>query len=354
MTDMILRHKYKLIIVLVLAVIAYFAVPMYIEYKTPKETLKTSVVKRGNIEALVSATGTISPVNSVDVSSKITGLITKVHVEENDYVEEGTVLIELDDTSMKAQLAQVKAKLVNAEINYYRNKKLADTGAISYQSLDGALMDYEVAKAAYEDYVSQVEDTIIKAPMSGIVIGEPISAGQTVAPGISTPMILLTISDMSKMQVETKIDESDIGQIKVGQKAIFTVDTYPDRIFSGVVSRISQLADTTDNVIYYPVTIDIDAPEGLLFPTMTARVSVTTGVSKDTLLIPLLAVKESAGKKVVQVLGKNNEVQTIAVVTGLSTDESIEILQGLNEGDVVVLPQSKQTNNNFGGGMPRF
>lgn len=213
------RKKWLILLVLIVLAAAVNGVLLYLNQTKPVAVVNTVPAKRGDITAVVSATGTINPVNMVSVSSKVTGLIKEVKVSENDRVAAGQILITLDDTRVRAQLSQAKAKLENAEDNFRRTERLAGIGAVAVQQLDSARTDYNVAQATYDDVVSQLDDTVIRAPIDGIVIGKPVPAGQTVAPGISTPMVLLTIADMSKMQIETQIDESDIGRVKVNQKA---------------------------------------------------------------------------------------------------------------------------------------
>lgn len=329
-----------LIGLVVLMVAGKFAMDFYQQQTKPAAAMRLAPVERGDISAVVAATGTIAPVNSVNVSSKLTGLIKEVKVNENDQVTTGQVLMILDDTRLSAQVAQAQAKLANAAANFERIKQLNAIGAVSNQQLDAARMELNVAQATHDDAASQLEDTVIRAPVAGTVIGKPIPAGQTVSPGISTPMILLTIADMSKMQIEAQIDESDVGKILVGQQVDFTVDAYPDKVFTGSVASISHKANIQQNVVYYPVIIDVDSPEGLLKPTMTARVSVHVGESKNTLVVPLQAVKETKGQRYVQIM-KNGQPQNVTVITGLSSDNKIEIVKGLKEGDQIILPQAK-------------
>lgn len=337
----LLQHKTWLIILAIVAV----ALPAGYYYVTktsqPVATVRTLAVERSDIQSVVSATGTISPVNSVDISSKITGLIREVKVNENDQVKTGQVLILLDDTRLRSQVAQAQARLSNAAATYERTSRLAAIGAVSDQQLDAAQMDYNVAQASFEDSQSQLNDTVIKSPIDGQVIGKPIPAGQTVAPGIANPMVLMTVADMSKMQIQVQVDESDIGRVTEGQKVNFTVDAYPGRNFTGTVSNVSKKASIQQNVVYYPVTVDIHSPEGLLKPTMTARVSVNVGESRNTLIIPLSAVKESKGQQYVQVL-VNGVAENRPVTLGLSSDDKVEVVSGLQDGDQVVLPVGKQ------------
>lgn len=307
----------------------------------PAVARPTVTVGRGDIRTTVSATGTISPVNSVDISSRVTGLITKVMVEENDIVKAGQVLVELDDSSLRAQVEQYQTQLLNYLAIYERSKKITAIGGQSEQQLETDKTNYLVAKATYDNYASQLQYYVIKAPIDGMVVGKPTPAGQTVAQGISTPQVIMTIADMSQMQIKALVDETDIGKIKAGQTVSFTVDAYTDKIFSGKVTRISRSATTQSNVIYYPVYVDVDTSEGLLYPTMTARVTINVAESKNVLIVPLTAVKEVNGQKFVEIMINGQPTQTL-VKTGLRDNENIEITNGLNEGDILVLPAAKQ------------
>lgn len=336
-----------IIIILVAAGATY-----YTRNNKPAVTVATAQVERGDISSTVSATGTISAVNSVDVSSRITGLITEVKVQENDMVKAGQVLLVLDDTSLKSQVAQAQAQLANASANYERSRKLYAAGGVSQQQLDADRTTYSVAQATYDNAVSQISYTVITAPVDGRVIGKPIPAGQTVAPGISNPMVLMTIADLSKMQIQVQVDESDIGQIMLGQNVDFTVDAYPGRTFHGTVSIISQKATIQQNVVYYTVYVDVNSSEGLLFPTMTARVTIKVAERKNVLVVPLSAVKETKGKKYVQVM-VNGKQEQVPVQLGIADDEKTEVISGLQEGDVIVLPATKQPGTNAGGNSLR-
>lgn len=351
MGEKVRRYKWWLVF-LVLVAIGGTAGYKYYTGKNSKPAFTGTVVaaQRGDILSVVSATGTISPVNSVDVSSKITGLIEQVKVNENDQVKAGQVLIVLDDSKLQTQVSQAAARLSNSRANYQRTVQLNSIGAMSNQQLDAARMDYQVAQAAYDEAVSQLDDTVIKAPIDGQVVGKPIPAGQTVAPGIANPMVLMTVADMSKMQISVQVDESDIGKVMNGQKVLFTVDSYPGRNFSGKVVNVSNKASIQQNVVYYPVTVDIDSPEGLLKPTMTARVTIQVGESKNTLVVPLSAVKQDkAGQNYVQVF-RDGKTDNVNVQLGMTSDDRVEIINGLNEGDQVVVPKG---NQNQQGGATR-
>lgn len=334
------KHKVLLTVLAVMLVVAGWAYGR-LSVKKPAALPGTAVpVQQGDITEDISATGTINPVNLVNVSSKITGLIEKVLVNENDTVHTGQVLMVLDDSRLQATLTQAKAKLDNAAATYERTKRLYAAGAISRQQLDTDATNLTVAQAAYDDAASQLNDTVIRAPIDGTVIGKPVPAGQTVAPGISTPMILATVADLSKMQIDTQVDETDVGKVKVGQRAEFTVDAYPGRTFTGTVSNVSQRANIQQNVVYYSVLIDVDDPAGLLRPSMTARVTIHTATKQNTLLVPLAALKENKdGSKYVQTV-QNGQVVNTPVQVGLMSDEQAEITAGLTAGEQVLLPQA--------------
>lgn len=350
--EKMLQNKVRILAVVLLFIATAGAIYIYKGKTAPVQVNATAKVERGDVVSIVSATGTISPVNLVDVSSKITGLIKEVKVIENDQVIVGQVLLVLDDTHLQALVAQAQARLANAAGIYERTQHLADMGAVAIQALDTSRSDYNVAQAAYDDAVSQLNDTVIRSPINGQVIGKPTPAGQAVAPGVSTPMVLLTVADMSKMQIETQVDESDIGKMQVGQKVTFTVDAYPAKTFSGVISNVSQKATVVSNVVYYKVLVDVDASENLLKPTMTARVSINVAESKNTLIVPLAAVKTNNNGQYVVVV-KNGNTQNVTVTTGITGDNKIEILSGLVEGDPIIASSAKtQTaESNRGGGI---
>lgn len=334
------RQKFWLLL-LVFCILASIG-GVYYDKKSSKPVVTDTItqVAREDIAAVISATGTISPLNSVEISSRVTGLIAQVNVQENDFVKAGQTLLVLDDSSLKAQVAQYYSQLLNYRAIYERSKKLAEVGGQSVQQLDSDRTNYLVAQSTYDNYASQLEYYVIKAPIDGLVIGKPTPAGQTVAQGISSPQVIMTIADMSKMQIKVLVDETDVGRVKVGQKVVFTVDSYADRNFSGRVTSISRSATTSSNVIYYPVYVDVDSDDGLLYPTMTARVTIQVGESSNALVVPLAAIKEEKGQKFVQVV-ENGQARRVPVQSGLSDDAKVEIVSGLNEGDQIIVPAAK-------------
>lgn len=332
---------------------------------TPVQQLEK--VERGDVSATVSASGTIQPVNMVDISSKITAQIKEVKVKENDPVKADQVLVVLEDDDLQPQLVQAQERVSNAAANLERNQRLNVIGAVPDQQLDNLRMEYKIAQANYAEVLSKLNQTVITSPIDGTVIGKPLPAGQMVAQGVTNPTVILTVADMSKMQIEAQIDQTDIGKVAVGQKVSFTVDAHPDKKFTGVIANVSKKAVTQQNVIYYTATIDVTDAQNLLNPSMVARVTINIGESKDTLLIPLAAVKSDKNGKYVVVMKADGKTENVAVTTGILGDDRVEIKSGLSEGDTVIISQMKQQgqaasqttgqrgagNSNPAGGMMR-
>lgn len=358
------NHK-TIIITLIIAAAAMAGGGYYYQSKSKVTTVpqQTTQAERRDITSVVAATGTIKALNTVDISSKITARIKEVKVKENEQVEAGKVLVILEDTGLQAQVTQARERLDNAALKFQRTSRLTTIGGSSKEQLDNASMDYNIAKANYDEVMSKLDDTVIVSPIAGSVIGKPLSAGEMVAQGVNNPTVILTVADMSKMQIEANVDQTDIGKIALGQKVTFTVDAYPGKEFSGYVTTISRKATVSQNVTYYPVSIDVTNAENLLNPGMVARVSITVSESKGVLTLPLSAVRSDKTGKYVVVIGPNGQTQNVPVTTGSTGDERVEITSGLNEGDKVVISQVKtqspgQTGNQQGarqgGGRPMF
>jgi HlyD family secretion protein len=349
------QHKKWLIFIAILVLLSAGGAAYFHKSSTTVATGTTVALGLGDIHAVISATGTVQAVNSVTISSRVTGLITEVKVKENDIVKAGQVLLVLDDTAVRAQVAQYQATMANYAGVYERSKKLAAIGGISQQTLDSDRTNYLTAKAIYDNNVSQLGYYVITSPVDGMVVGTPTPAGETIVQGISAAQSLLTIADMSNIEIKTLVDETDIGKVKVGQQVSFTVDAQTDKTFTGKVTSISRNATTSSNVVYYPVYVKVDSPEDLLYPTMTARVTITVGERKNALVVPLAAIKEENGQKVVDVM-VNGKAQSTLITTGLKDDENIEVLTGLSQADQIVIPEVKAstttTKQNQGGPPP--
>lgn len=338
--------------------------------------VETAQVERMNLTSKVSATGTIRPVDSVEVSPKITARISQVLVKENDQVTAGQTVATLDGKDYQAKYDQAQYKVTNTRLDYERYKMLYDQGAGTKQTLDNAEYEYKTALSNLSAAESDLAETTITAPMSGVVVGEPKPAGTMAVQGNSNPTVIMRIADTSKKQIMAKIDETDIGNIKVGQDATFTVDTYINQTFTAHVSKISQ-TDTSNtwdtngtstssssssssaSVIYYYVTLDVDDPDDVLRLGMTARVEINTAEKEDALVVPIAALKTNDNGSYVLRVNTSGQTEQVPVTTGIYSDEYVEILSGLSEGDSVSVSynapsksSSQSSNSNRRQGPP--
>ena len=355
------------------AVLVAGGVYWYMESSAAEKTaqaVETVAVQRMDIKSTVEATGTLRPVDSVEVSSKITARINSVLVKENDVVTAGQVVATLDGKDYEAKRDQAQYRVTNTRAKYNRMSYLESIGAKSKSDLEDAEYNYDTAQSTLEEANSDASETIITAPISGVVVGEPKTAGTMAVQGSDNPTVIMRIADLSKKQIKAKVDETDIGNIRIGQEATFTVDAFTDKKFTARVSKISQTdvtnswdtssssssASSSTSVIYYYVTLDVDDPENLLLPAMTARVVINTADRNDALVIPLSTLKTDAAGSYVLVLQEDGTQETRYVETGIYSDEYVEILGGLSEGERVVstytakiVPMSMQA-----GGPPPF
>ena len=361
-----MKTKGKLIIAAVVVVLIAIAFGGYKYYSAKDEAAKAVTgqavqVSRQNMKSVVSATGTIRPVDSVEVSSKITARIKSVLVKENDIVKAGQTVAILDGKDYEATRAQAQYKVTNTRSKYNRAEYLYSIGAKSQEDLEDAQYNYDTAESSLSKTESDLNETIITAPMDGIVVGEPKTAGTMAVQGNSNPTVIMTIADLSKKQILAKVDETDIGNVKVGQQATFTVDTYTGKTFTAKVSKISQTdvsnswntnssstssSSNSNSVIYYYVVLDVDDPENLLLPAMTARVEIITAEKDDALAVPISALKtDSQGSYVVVDLGRG-QTENRYVETGIYSDEYVEIVSGLSDGDsILVTYKAKESSS---------
>ncbi|SEA14601.1 efflux RND transporter periplasmic adaptor subunit [Selenomonas ruminantium] len=314
--------------------------------------VETVPVTRMNVKSTVSATGTIKPVNSVEVSSKVTARIKEVLVKENDTVTAGQTIATLDAKDYEEKRNQAQYKVTNTKAKYDRVSYLYSIGAKTQSDLEDAKMNYDTALSSLAESQSNMSEMTIVAPMSGVVVGQPQTAGTMAVQGNSSPTVIMRIADMSSKQILAKVDETDIGNVKVGQSATFTVDSFNGKTFTARVSKISQ-TDTSNSwnvntssssssssssasVIYYYVTLDVDDPENVLLPAMTARVEISTAEKNDALVVPLSTLKTDTHGSYVIVKNDDGTQENRYVSTGIYSDEYVEILEGLSEGEQVV------------------
>lgn len=271
----------------------------------PEDFYKFAPVTRGNIEQAVSANGTINPVTLVSVGTQVTGRVSKLYVDFNDKVEEGQLLLELEDILFVAQIEQSKGNVRNAEAalelakaNEGRARSLYEQEYVSRQELDQAVQALKSAQAQLATVRAQLlrdqtnyNFSIIRSPVSGTVIDRQVDVGQTVVASFQTPTLIKIAQDLSKMQIDTSFAEADIGNIKVGQVAKFTVDAFPNLNFEGLVKQIRLNPVNTANVVSYNVVISVDNPEQVLLPGMTAYVNIVFAKRDGVLLVPNAALR---------------------------------------------------------------
>ena len=346
--------KWKILIVAALLIGAAVGYKYYTD-KTVAEntkTYETTKVIRMDLTKTVSATGTVQPRDSVEVSGKVTARIKEVLVEENDHVREGQVVAILDGKDFEAKLDQANFTLTNARQKLERTERLYKIGAKSLQELQDAQYEYDRAKSSVELAEDDVNQTVITAPMDGIVVGEPKTPGTMAVQGSTNPTVIMRIADLSEKLVKAKVDETDIGSVKVGERATFTVDAYPDKTFRAEVTKISQTdvsnswdtssssssSSSSNSVIYYYVTFAAPDEENLLLPAMTARLDIVVGHVRDALCVPIAALKTDAQGSYVERITKDEQGKDVAekvyIKIGLYGEESVEVTGGdLKVGD---------------------
>jgi HlyD family secretion protein len=273
--------------------------------KTEDPSWLTVRVTRGDLDVVVTATGTVAADTTIQVGTQVSGTIAQLFVDWNSRVRKNQVLAKLDTTFLWASVEVAESNLQKArvaadqaKVNFQRVKQLFD------RSLDSQA-DYDAASASYEQAESDVKTAqtaldqahinlnyaTIRAPISGIVISRNVDIGQTVAASFSTPTLFTIANDMSRMQVQALVDEGDIGNVKVGQDVSFTVDAYPADIFKGRVSQIRLQPTTVQNVVEYTVIIEAANPGEKLMPGMTANITINVAEAKNVLKVPTTALR---------------------------------------------------------------
>jgi HlyD family secretion protein len=316
--------KKKIIIIAVIVVIVtvtgiVLGLTVFNRNNGNSEKYKKQAVDRGNIEALVVTTGTVNPVNIVDVGSQVSGEIEKIYVDFNSQVKEGQVIAQLEQSQFLSRVNQDEANYQSAVASLEKSKvtfenlkkkleralELFEKELLSFEEKEtietnyyGAKADIQSAEARLEQAKSQLETskvnltyTIIKSPIDGVVISRNVNVGQTVAASFQAPVLFQIANDLSKMQVECSVDEADIGKVNENQKVRFTVDAFPDENFSGVVKQVRYSPEVVQNVVTYTTIVDVENPEIKLRPGMTATVSIVTGEARNALRVSNAALR---------------------------------------------------------------
>ena len=318
-----MKKKRKIwLIILAVIVVAIAAIVIIKAMKTANRELviRTHVVGEYTVENTVTATGTIEPVETVEVGTQVSGKVEKIYVDFNDVVKKGQLMAELDKQTLNQSLSRAKASLTSAEsqlnyakLTYERTKQLYESNAATlaaYQeaqnSYTQAQMSKRNAQASYDQARVDLAYAEIYSPIDGIVLDRAVEVGQTVAASFSTPTLFTLANDLTKMQVEADVDEADIGQVKVGQRVTFTVDAYMDDVFEGTVNQIRMKPTTTSNVVTYTVIIEAPNPDQKLFPGMTASVTIVTE-EETGLAVPAEAFNFTPDEQVLKAIRKSEK-----------------------------------------------
>lgn len=342
------KKSFWIILLVIIALLGAFFYYNQTKNKDAANKYETGKVERGNIVSMINATGTINPVNYVDVSTNVNGELKSVLVRENEVVQKGQVIAYIDDTNLRDNVASLQAVLNNKRADYERYKQLYENGAVSAQTYENAKTAYLTSQADFNKANKSLSDATIVAPMAGTIVGAPLQPGQTISTGLSSQMIIATIADLSKLEIYLTIDETDIAGIKEGQKVKFTVDAFPGKEFEGTVSAVSRgtkgnLGSVSKSVVFYTVKVAIPEGEGKnLLPSMTARASIFGASVDNALLVPLAAIRSDKKGQFVYVM-KDGKPQRQSVDVGITGDNYVEIKKGVEEGQEIVI--SGDTNN---------
>ena len=372
---------------LLLAVVAAIGVAWWLTTAEAPVSYTTAPVTRGDVTRAVIATGTVNPVLTIIVGSYVSGVIQQLYCDYNTQVKTGQVCAKIDprpyqtvvDQSKanlaiaRAQLQKDKAAFAYAKLGLERATKLVQTNAVSQDTFDNAKSTYDQAQAqiTFDEATIQqrqaaldaaqvnLDYTDIVSAVDGTVVSRNVTMGQTVAASFQTPTLFLIATDLNKMQVDTNVSESDIGGIKDGNKAIFTVDAFPKRTFEGTVAQVRQSPQTVQNVVTYDVVVSVDNTDRALKPGMTAANRIVVDQRRDVLRVPSQAFRYApvtedgtrrsgtsgrtrpAAQARVWVLRDGKPVR-VAVAAGLDDDTFIEIVKGeLKAGDLVIITEQR-------------
>ncbi len=383
------------IVVIILGVVLFFV----FNNSNGKQKFITEKISRGDIKSTVSSTGTVNAVTTVQVGTQVSGTIQKLFVDYNSPVRKGQLLAQIDPSILEAQVGQARANLLSAKANLEksqvmlrdtkttleRSKTLYAKNFIAKSDLDTSETNYlsataqikvseaqiQQAQAALDSSSINLKYTKILSPVNGTVISRNIDIGQTVAASFQTPTLFTIAQDLTKMQIDTSVDEADIGNVKASQKATFTVDAYPELPFKGKVSVVRNAPITVSNVVTYNAVIVVDNTGLKLKPGMTANVSIETESKQSALRVPNAALRfkpattatpdqrSANGTKGPGVwILENNKPRNVKITTGISDGNYTEVTSGeLTEGQLIITDSSNSSKKNdaaSSAGVPRF
>ena len=383
----------KRIIIITSVIAAIFFVSGFAFFfgKNPNADYVTVPVKRKTIIEAVEASGTVNPVNTVDIGSQVSGMIKEIYVDYNSKVKKGQLLAQIDPSLFQAQVdkargdleaarsnkAKIEAMLVYDKKNYERYKKLYTKNYVAKSDLDLAEATYKSdlaqiaaaqgtinqAQATLQNNLTNLRYTRIVSPVDGIVVSRAVDVGQTVAASFQTPTLFQVAQDLTNMQIEVNVSEADIGRIKKGQEVEYTLDGYADEIFHGKVTEVRIAPTTVSNVVTYTVIVDVDNKDQKMIPGMTANVSIITNKRENVICVQTDALrftdKELTGGKKYKDQGlwviKDNKPQRITIKTGAKDSDRTEIIsENLKENDRVILKKRNEQDKKTQTRKPRM
>ena len=349
----------------------------------------TVPAKVDTIVEAVEASGTVNPVNTVDIGSQVSGMIKDIYVDYNSKVTKGQLLVQIDPSLFQAQVdkargdleaarsnkAKIQAMLVYDKKNYERYKRLYEKNYVAKSDLDLAEATYKSdlaqiaaaqgtinqAQATLNNNLTNLRYTKIVSPVDGIVVSRAVDVGQTVAASFQTPTLFQVAQDLTNMQIEVNVSEADIGKIKKGQEVEYTLDGYADSVFHGKVTEVRIAPTTVSNVVTYTVIVDVDNKDQKMIPGMTANASIITNKSENVICVPTDALKftpkEITGGKKYKEQGlwilRNNKPTRISIETGAKDSDRTEIIsKELKENDRVIISKKGDKDKTAQGKRP--
>jgi HlyD family secretion protein len=368
MSKQIMNKKILILTIVIAAlVVVFFLKNNQLITSSPSYSYETAMIDEGDIAAYILASGTVNPVNTVDVVAQVSGVVNQIHADFNSIVKQGEILAQIDPTLYELQVRQAEATLNKAQAEAEKKRKIYEVykelintpDRISKYELENSRIEFtaateqlKIAKTELEKAESNLNSTAIRSPIDGIIVSMNIGVGKFVSPSQSHPLFVIA-NDLTKMKVEAHVSEADIGKLREGQEASFEVDAYPGQQFEGKIQQIRNVPTTNNNVVTYDVVILVDKNDELrLKPGMTAEVQILVANQNDVLRIPTAALRfipppsslieeDSSNLKnspMIWALAKNGRLKAVSVETGISDDEFTQILGGdLEIGQEIVI-----------------
>lgn len=369
----------KIIIILSILVGLFLFYKVFLSSKGEELVVLSQPITKGEITDVITATGTLKALNTVDVGTQVSGVIDELYVDFNDKVKTGQVIARLDTKTLNANVSDAKSNLDRAQLQtqqlklvYERTKSLFDQKLASKEELERTEYEYKNAEINVKMMSVQLNRASVNlgyasviSPINGVVVSRNVSKGQTVAAAFTTPTLFTIAQDLKDMLIEADIDEADIGKVKVGQAVEFFVDAYPDELFTGKVQQIRLQPKTTQNVVNYTVIIELKNEELKLFPGMTANISIIVEKKMNILIIPATSLnyvlpdempkgieindtttfdENEIGSRSKVWVKEKGRIRAIVVETGITDGSTYELIKGLPENTEVVTSIEKKSS----------